>query len=141
MQRLNFFSLKEKILWSYLCQDSSAVEIPAKKCRGRGGRLCHFMQREVYLFSHLIQYAYFNLHLLSYVNMSKRAVFIELEEYRIKGYISKLGLFATWIIRRNLALGKFVLWRCSQSGVLEKQPAWLLKETLWTVIAPSLFPL
>lgn len=78
MQRLNFFSLKEKILWSYLlCQDSSAVEIPVKKRGGRGGGLCHFMQREVYLFSHLIQYAYFNLHLLSYVNMSKRAVFIE----------------------------------------------------------------
>lgn len=62
------------------------------------------MQKEVYLLTHLIQGAYFNLH-LSYTNMSRRPDFTEWEESRIKGCFLKLVLFALWTMRRNLALG------------------------------------
>ena len=78
------------------------MELPVKECVVGG---VSFYAKEVNLCTHIIQYTYFNLHLVSYINMNKRPDLTEWEKSRIKGYIPKLGLFAIWIIRRNLALG------------------------------------
>lgn len=79
--------------------------------------------------THLIQYAYFNLHLLSYINMSQGPDSIEWKESGVKGCIPNLRLFAIRTIRRNSAFG-ILSSGCAESGVLEKYPAGLPKEAL-----------